>query len=164
MYSFNALLMHCATDCTMTPYMEQNCFYDSQQTVLSMKTNSMRSRNIKPSQSGSPQEPNTARINRMYTHTFIKNMQTHTLWRSDVHVSSSQRHRQANECQAMKIINNYSKRECSGLENRQDLQCCSCGPAKVKNLISADPRTSKTKRRVLKTWLNYPNNIIVSHQ
>lgn len=51
MYSFNALLvdMHCETECTMIPYMEWNCFYDSQQTVLSMKTNSMSSRNIKPS-------------------------------------------------------------------------------------------------------------------
>ncbi len=85
------------------------------------------------SQSGSPQEPNTARINRMYTHTFIKNTQTHTLWRSDdyVHISSSYRHRRANECQAMEIINNYSKRECSELERRQELLCC--GTARKKS-------------------------------
>lgn len=123
-YSFNALLveMHCETICTMTPYMEWNCFYDSQQSFGPWRPIQW-GHMIVHSQSGSTLEPNTARINRMYTHAFIKNRQTHTLWRSDdyVHISSSYRRRWANECQAIQIIINYSKRECSGLERRQEL-------------------------------------------
>lgn len=82
----------------------------STEVFVSVKTNSMSSHNIKAAQSQAHRRNSTPFKSTEHTHIrSSENMQTHTL-----HISSSFR---ANQCQAMKIINNYSRRECSESES-----------------------------------------------
>ncbi len=116
-------LMHCETICTMTPYMEMELFLWLSTEFWSMKTNSMRSHDSPLTVRPQRWNPTLLESTEYTQIRSSKTGQTRTLWQSDdyVHISSSYRRRRANECQAMKIIINYIKRECSGLERGQEL-------------------------------------------